>query len=129
VLVVVGAVARVPVLAVLEVEVVAVLDRRVPAVGPVDVHVPRVRQVERVHRTRDIVDMVDVEVVDVPVVEIVQVALVGDRGVPAPAVVRMGVRGVGQMLGDDRRGGGPAHDGPMVTQDAGSAVGGRTLSA
>ena len=69
-LVVVVAVARVPVFAVQEVQVVRVGHRGVPALGTVHVHVPRVGEVERGHGRRDIVHVVDVEVVVVTDVEV-----------------------------------------------------------
>ena len=100
-LVVVIAVAGVPVLAVLVVGVPGVLHQGVAAAVAVHVHMSRVGDVEGGHRGRDIVHVIHVEVVDMAIVEVVEVVPVGDRRVAAPRVVGVVVRRVG-MVGKDR---------------------------
>jgi hypothetical protein len=93
VLVVVDVMPRVAMVAVDVVEVILVGDRGVPAAVLVDVHVPGVRQVT-VRNVDDLVDVVHVvlvDMVDVAIVQEVDVVLVGDRGVPAVAIVRVRV--------------------------------------
>jgi hypothetical protein len=97
VLVIVVAVGGVAMLAVAEVEMVEVGYHVVTTVGRVDVHVPRMREVESGHRDGHVVDVVDVEVVDVPIVEVIQVAFMGHRDVATPLVVVMLVGAVRPM--------------------------------
>jgi hypothetical protein len=88
VLVVVRAVAGVPMLGVAVVEVGAVRDRLVAAARAVDVHVPRMWGVDA---DRAVVDVVRVRVVHVPVMDEVEVSLVDDGGVSAGHVVHVPV--------------------------------------
>lgn len=106
-LVVVVPMARMAVLAVLEVHVVQVLDGGVAAALAMDVHVTGVGEVEPVQRGRDIVHVVHVQVMDVPVVEVVQVIAVGHRRVAAPAVMVVGVGLVGLVIQGRARRHGP----------------------
>jgi phage tail sheath gpL-like len=97
VLVVVGRVPDVAVLAVDEVEVIVVGDRRVPAAVGVDVHVPAMGQVPVLAGRGDVVHVIVVGVVDVAVVQEIQVIVVGDRRMAAKAIVRVVVFVVGLM--------------------------------
>ena len=116
-LVVVDAVARVEVLAVPIVHVVAVGDGVMAAAGAVDVHVPGVRLMERLELRDHLVHVVRVEVVEMPVVEVIEVVPVRDRGVPAPRVVGVVVVVMGRVGG----GSGGTHA-CIVAQDAPRAV-------
>ena len=106
VLVVVDVMPRVAVVAVDVVQVILVGHRGVPAAVLVDVHVAGVRtwwSIDAGSSAARVVDVVLVDVVDVPVVEEVDVVLVGHRGVPAEAVVDVG------MLAERVVGGGFCH--------------------
>jgi hypothetical protein len=92
------AVRGVAVLAVLEIQVVQVLDRRVPAALAMDVHVAGVGQVQTVECRCHIIHVIDVQVVDVAIMEVVQVVAMGHRCVTAPPVMPVGVGLVRLML-------------------------------
>jgi hypothetical protein len=96
VLVVVRGVADVAVVAVDEVEVVAVRDGRVAAPVHVDVHVAVVRDVRRI-RWSAIVHVVVMGMVDVPVVQEVHVVVMGHDRVTTEAIVLVRVPVVGRM--------------------------------
>jgi hypothetical protein len=104
VLVVVDVMPGVAVVSVDEVDVIVVGDREMAAAVLVDVHVPGVGDVG-VGAGRpcvQVVDVVLVDVMDVPVVQEVDVVVVGHRGVPAEAVVHVGMlleRLVGRWIG------------------------------
>jgi hypothetical protein len=91
VLVVVVAVDRVQVLAVVEVQVSRVNDRLVTAIGTMDVHVARVRDMHGRRTTRQIVHVVTIGVVQVSIMEEVEVVLMLDLRVSAPPVVQVRV--------------------------------------
>jgi hypothetical protein len=91
-------VAGVPVLAMLVVDVVQVLHGRVAAGGAVDMHVPRVGQVERRHGPGHVIDVVDIEMMDMPIVEVVEVVAVRDGGVATPPVVLVVVGLMGPVV-------------------------------
>jgi hypothetical protein len=92
------AVDGVAMLAMAEVEVVEVRHDAVTTLGCVDVHMARMREVERGRRDGSVVNVVEVEVVQVPIVEVVQVAFVGHGRMSAPAIVDMLVHAVRPML-------------------------------
>lgn len=93
-LVVVDAVPRVAVDPVTVVHVILVGDRLVAAARPMDVHVARVREVERIERRGRLVHVVRLQVVDVPVMEVVEMIPVGDGRVATPRVMVVIVAGV-----------------------------------
>jgi hypothetical protein len=105
VLVVVDVVPRVTVAAVDVVQVVVVRHGLVPASLAVDVHVAGVRQVMAEQVDRAVVHVVLVDVMDVTVVEEVDVVGMRYGGMPAEAVVGVGVLlvrevgGVGHVSG------------------------------
>ena len=114
-LVVVDVVPGVTVAVVDEVQMVVVLHGGMPAAGVVDVHVPGVRDVDRVVAADvGIVDVAFVDVVDVPVVEEVDVVVVRHRRVAAVPIVGVGmpvVRAMGGRVNHRylRRHGSPIH--------------------
>ena len=95
VLVVVDVVPRVEMLAVAIVHVVPMRDGRMAAVRAVDVHVPRVRLVDRLQLRDDLVHMIGLEVMQMPVVEVVEMVVMRDRRVAAPRIVGVRVVVVG----------------------------------
>jgi len=119
VLVVVDAVPRVAVDPVAVVHVVLVGDRLVTAPLAVDVHVARMREVERIERRRDLVHVVCLQVMDVPVMEVVEMVAVGDGRMAAPRVVVVIVVGMRLVRMGLRRSGRSAHP-SMVAQVPGA---------
>lgn len=95
-LVVVRGVVDVAVVAVDEVEVVAVRDGLMPAPVHVDVHVAVVRDVRGIGSS-DVVHVVVMSVVDVPVVQEVDVVVMGHHRVTAEAIVLVRMPVVGRM--------------------------------